>query len=95
MINADMLFYGGCWVLQTGNINLAFTDSFGRALDAAKEMGVTCEPYWTSYTIKFDTPEDRASVAHLIDTTCGGAYLSPFVGQASEQSITLSGYCIL
>lgn len=94
-MNADFLFYGGCWVLQTGNIDLAFTDSIGRAMDAAKDMGNDVTPYWYSYRIDFSNNDDRLEFLNKIQTTCGMAYLHPFVQDADDTHITLAGYCIL
>lgn len=94
-MNYDFLFYGGCFCLQTGNITLAFTDAMGDAMEAAKELGSQATPYWTSYTINFDTDADRDKFKTKVNECMGIKYLGPFVSELTMDHVTLSGFCVI
>ena len=94
-MNCDFLYYGGCFILQTGNISLALTDSIGQAMEASSEMGLKTEPYWTTYTVHFANQSEYEYMLKLIKSTCGLAYLAPFVANFNEQELSLGGFCLI
>lgn len=94
-MNADFLYYGGCFVLQTGNISLALTDSMGQAMQAAREIGSNTQPYWTTYTLPFTSPTDYDVMVKRIQNTCGVPYLSPFIANFNENELVIGGFCLI
>lgn len=91
----DFLCYAGCWVLQTGNINLVLTDSIGSAMEAGQQMGCSSAPYWTSYQIDFSNKVEKDLFYQSVATTMGKNYLSSFVAETGPDHVILSGYCVM
>ena len=74
----SLLFYGGTYILETGNIVLALTDSRTIAQRAAAEMGrdnETVDVY--CYNIHYDSISDMLDDMEEVQNVAGDMYL-PF-----------------
>jgi len=86
----------GVCVLQTGDIDLAFTDSYDEAKEAQQQIvgNSTVEPYNCQHQVVFST--DRERNEFMTELRCFlGNYLENFIVCQSDDDIVLRGFCLI
>lgn len=86
----------GVCVLQTHDIDLAFTDSIFEAKRAQRYLtgSETSEPYNCQYVVWFHSPKERGNFLTELKQFLGG-YVDNFIVEDRGTAIVLRGFCII